>query len=138
MKPIEISPKPSRLLQVMLAGVHLLALLVLALLLWYGVFAGRVAMVLLLLVCANGVFYLLHRECYTASALRVGVNGVLAVHHKAQWLEAEVSPSSVVTPFLIVLRLRVVETRQVIYELILRDAVNAEEFRRLRVWLKWR
>ncbi len=117
---------------------HLLVLWVLAFLLRYQAVNQFFGIGLLLLVCTSLLFYFLRRKSLAADVLRVEVNGSLMVHRNVQWQQVDVLPSSVVTPFLVVLHLRVVETKQVIYELILRDAVDADEFRRLRVWLKWR
>jgi toxin CptA len=54
------------------------------------------------------------------------------------WHEADLLGSSFATPHLTVLNLKPACGRLVKHLVILPDAVNAEDFRRLRVWLKWR
>lgn len=54
------------------------------------------------------------------------------------WQEAVLLGSSFVAPYLTVLNLKPAGGRLVKHLVILPDAVNAEDFRRLRVWLKWR
>jgi len=54
------------------------------------------------------------------------------------WHEAALLGSSFVAPYLTVLNLKPAGGRLVKHLVILPDAVNAEDFRRLRVWLKWR
>lgn len=54
------------------------------------------------------------------------------------WHEATLLGSSFVAPYLTVLNLKPAGGRLVKHLVILPDAVNGEDFRRLRVWLKWR
>jgi toxin CptA len=54
------------------------------------------------------------------------------------WHEAALLGSSFVSPYLTVLNLHSEGGRFARHLVILPDAVNAEDFRRLRVWLKWR
>lgn len=54
------------------------------------------------------------------------------------WLDAEIHASSFVMPFLTVLNFRVAGQRGLRHVLIVPDRVDAESFRRLRVWLRWR
>lgn len=54
------------------------------------------------------------------------------------WHEAALLGSSFVSPYLTVLNLRPVGGRFAQHLVILPDAVDAEDFRLLRVWLKWR
>lgn len=54
------------------------------------------------------------------------------------WQEAELLGSSFVAPYLTVLNLRPLDRRLVRHLVILPDALPSDDFRRLRVWLKWR
>lgn len=54
------------------------------------------------------------------------------------WHEAALLGSSFVAPYLTVLNLKPAGRRFAQHLVILPDAVNVEDFRRLRVWLKWR
>jgi toxin CptA len=53
------------------------------------------------------------------------------------WRVVTVCPGSLVTPWICVLRLRT-DTGHVQNVLILPDSLHADDFRRLRVWLRWR
>lgn len=55
-----------------------------------------------------------------------------------EWHDAALLGSSFVSPNLTVLNLKPVNGRLVKHLAVLPDAVSAEDFRRLRVWLKWR
>lgn len=54
------------------------------------------------------------------------------------WLEAAILPSSFISPYLTVLNLKIEVERRARHVVILPDAMDAEQFRQLRVWLKWR
>jgi len=54
------------------------------------------------------------------------------------WHEAVLLGSSFVAPHLTVLNLKPAGGRLAKHLVILPDAIDAEDFRRLRVWLKWR
>jgi toxin CptA len=54
------------------------------------------------------------------------------------WLGCEVLGSTYVASFLTVLNLRELENNVVRHVIILPDSVDAEDFRRLRVWLRWK
>lgn len=69
----------------------------------------------------------IHPDCRCAAQIRSG-----------EWLEARLLPSSFVAPYLTVLNLRVEGRRFPIHVTILPDAVDAEDFRRLRVRLRWK
>lgn len=69
----------------------------------------------------------LHDDCGCEFQTRAGV-----------WHEAALLGSSFVSPYLAVLNLRPASGRIAKHLVILPDAVDSEDFRRLRVWLKWR
>lgn len=82
-------------------------------------------------------------------ALRVG-NGAVVILRIARdnrfsiglrdgrWLEGEVLGSTTVTAFLTVINLRVSGERRLRSVVILPDCMAPEDYRRLRVWLRWR
>ncbi|MFM9912332.1 MAG: protein YgfX [Methylophilaceae bacterium] len=72
-----------------------------------------------------------------AVALQINVKGALSVQQDGDWLEAKVLGSSLVLPYLTVLNLKLPNGRWPLNVVLLRDSVDAESFRRLRVWLKW-
>ena len=55
-----------------------------------------------------------------------------------EWSDAELQPSTFVSPWLTVLNLRNDGFRRLSHVIILPGRVDAEIFRRLRVWLRWR
>lgn len=55
-----------------------------------------------------------------------------------QWHEGEVLGSTTVTSFLTVINLRVGSQRGIRSIVILPDSMAADDYRRLRVWLRWR
>lgn len=101
------------------------------------------AAVLMPLLVASA-WYTLRRD-----ALRMQPNSLVAVRLHADgryafkvrgetWHQAALLGSSYVSPYLTVLNLRPEGSRFARHLVILPDAINAEDFRRLRVWLKWR
>lgn len=56
---------------------------------------------------------------------------------RGEWLECEVRGDTYVAWFLTVLNLRQIGTGKRLSVAILPDAIDAEDFRRLRVWLRW-
>lgn len=62
--------------------------------------------------------------------------GLLMAEPLADWQPAELLAGSLVLPLCTVLRVRIDgRTRSVV---VLADSLGAEDFRRLRVWLRWR
>jgi toxin CptA len=57
---------------------------------------------------------------------------------QSSWLAVEVRPETVVLPWLVVLRYRCAEGGRTQTAAILPDSLDEDDFRRLRVWLKWR
>lgn len=88
--------------------------------------------------------YYLKRDCFRALprslvALRLQTDCRCDFQTRAgSWHEAVLLGSSFVSPNLTVLNLKPVGGRLAKHLVILPDAVDAEDFRRLRVWLKWR
>ena len=85
----------------------------------------------------------------TRIALRAGNGAVVALRiagdsrfsiglRDGHWLECEVLGSTTVTAFLTVINLRVSGERRMRSVVILPDCMAPEDYRRLRVWLRWR
>jgi toxin CptA len=83
------------------------------------------------------------------TALRLGATAVIALRissdhafsvqtRRGGWHECEVLGSTYVTAFLTVLILRLSGARRVRSVVLMSDSMAAEDFRRLRVWLRWR
>lgn len=57
---------------------------------------------------------------------------------RGEWIESEVLGSTYVTSFLTILNLKVIDSGRTTRAVILPDSLNAEDFRKLRVWLRWK
>ena len=55
-----------------------------------------------------------------------------------EWQPCEILDSTYVTAFLTVVNLRVAQGRRIRSVVILPDCMAADDYRRLRVWLRWR
>ncbi|MCL4471613.1 MAG: hypothetical protein M1547_10960 [Gammaproteobacteria bacterium] len=99
---------------------------------------------MLMPVFAGSAWYHSKRDCFRVSprslvALRLLADCRCDLQTRAgTWHEAELLGSSFVSPYLTVLNLKPAGGRLAKHLVILPDAVDAEDFRRLRVWLKWR
>lgn len=72
------------------------------------------------------------------ATLRCRADGSLALHAGDDWQAVELLPDSLVLAWLAVLRYRRAGGRGTHALVILPDGLAADDFRRLRVWLKWR
>lgn len=70
--------------------------------------------------------------------LRHAEKGDLQLWQDEDWHEMELLDASVVQPWLTVLSLRGRADNRKRHLVILRDSLDADEFRRLRVWVKWK
>ena len=70
--------------------------------------------------------------------LRCEMDGTLLVCKGDGWKAAALLPGAVVSPLMIVLRIRMESRRVAQSFIILTDSLEAEDFRRLRVWLRWK
>jgi toxin CptA len=72
-------------------------------------------------------------------ALRISSDNAFSVQtRRGEWRECEVLGSTYVTAFLTVLNFRVSGARRVRSVVLMSDSMAADDFRRLRVWLRWR
>ena len=136
---LTIKLSPSIWLAGLLTAMHGLALA----LIWLLPFDQwlKIAAVLLLLV---SLIYHVRRD-----AMRTSPNAILALKispecrcsvqvRSGDWFEAQLLPTSFVSPYLTILNLRFDHARLVKHVVILPDAIDAEQFRKLRVLLRWR
>ncbi len=80
----------------------------------------------------------LRRMPWSIDALEVGADNVLRVHLRRDgWREAQVLDSSYVTPWLVVVHLRLEGARLMQPVTIIGDMADRDALRRLRVWMKW-
>jgi len=144
--PIIIRLRSSRRLRVFLTLLHSLA----ALSVWAPELPGLLEWLPLLLDGLIGFSLWRSTRPSGVAALRLDAGAQLAIADASgQWQTCTVLPNSVVLPFLIVLRLRVISdavgeartsTRRPVRSLALpADALmDASQFRTLSVWLRWR
>ena len=133
-----IELRPSRQLAVILGGAHLGAVLALAMLpaaLWLQ--AGAIALLLL------NAAYTIRRHAW-----RRGRTAVTALHftdreqlrvrlHDGIWHTGRMLGSSTVSVLCTVLNIRLTDHRFPLHTVIMNDCIDIEDFRRLRVWLRW-
>lgn len=130
--------RPSRQLALLLGCTHLGALLALAMLpVMFWLQAGGATLLLL-----SAVHSIRHH------ALRRGRNAVVALHfidreqlrvkmHDQTWRTGHVLGSSTVGASLTLLNIAIEGRRLPVHAVLLGDSLSAEDFRRLRVWLRW-
>lgn len=130
--PIHIELRRSRLLSALTGLLHIVAAASLLFLPWPP--APRY---LLLVVVALSAGFALRRSPFVG--LRLLDNGALACRlASGEHLAVAVQPDSVVFSPLIVLRVRDGDTGRRYSLALLPDSMSAEQFRLLRLWLRWR
>jgi toxin CptA len=135
--PLLIVLKPSRLLAAILASAHASAGLVWVILpfpIWFKVIGIAVILV-------AGVFYV-RRYALLSSPTSVRELRLLSDNRleifRGEWRSAESVGEQFVHPWLTIIRCHVKNDRWPISIVIMRDMLNEESFRALRVQLKWR
>jgi|SRR5258705_5285270 toxin CptA len=136
---LRISLRPSRLLAAILLLAHaaaITAVLMVELPRWLKV----VAIALLVAQCVVVV----RRQAFlmgadAATAIEVTSDHRMNVETRSSgWCEYDVLGSTYVTSYLTVLNLRRPGNRMAKHVTLLRDSLNADDFRKLRVWLRWK
>ena len=139
METLTIAVGPSRRLAGLLVGMHGFA----AALLWLAPLPHWLA-ALLMPVFLGSTWHTMRRDGFRSlqhSLVGLRFDADCRCEFQARtgaWHEAALLGSSFVAPYLTVLNLKPAGGRLVKHLVILPDAVNTEDFRRLRVWLKWR
>lgn len=136
--PFTIALKPSPRLAWLLALAHFMGCVIVVILdvpLW-------VAIPLVSGLIAHGAGQVLRVALLRAGdsvvELKAGHPGDLPFRTRnGEWHDAQLLGSSYVSPQLTVLNLKLTGARGVRHAVIAADAVDPEEFRRLRVWLRW-
>ncbi|WP_371257735.1 protein YgfX [Sulfuricella sp. T08] len=139
METLTITVGPSRRLAGLLVGMHGFS----AAMFWLAPLPQWIV-VLLMPVFLGSAWHTLRRDSFrtlqnSLVALRLDTDCSCEFQTRAgAWHEADLLGSSFVAPYLTVLNLKPESGRLVKHLVILPDAIHAEDFRRLRVWLKWR
>ena len=72
-------------------------------------------------------------------AVEINSDNVLAVQlRRGGWRECDVLGSTYVASFLVILNLRETLSRNARRIMVLPDSMSADDFRQLRVWLRWK
>lgn len=139
MNTLTVAAGPSRRLAGLIAGMHVLA----AAMFWLVPVPQWLAASLMPAFVGSAA-HALRRDAFrtlrhSLIAVRLDADCRCAFQTRAgAWHDAALLGSSFVSPYLTVLNLRPAGGRRTKHLVLLPDAVNAEDFRRLRVWLKWR
>ena len=101
-----------------------------------------VEQVLLIVVLLGSMIYYLLRDAFlrldhSYVAIKLDASQVVLVNRKGEELSGEVQKSSIVTPHVVLLNIRIPKQRWHSNVIILSDSMDAESFRQLRVSLKW-
>jgi toxin CptA len=128
----------SRTLGALLVGAHLASLA----LLWITPLPSGVQFAASLLLLASGLFYL-RRDCLLLApgsivSLRFDQEGACSYQARGgEWFEATLLGSSLVTPWLSVLNFKPETSRGMRSVVLFPDSIDAEDYRKLRVLLRW-
>ena len=131
--------RPSRFLAVVLALAHGAAIAVVMMVdlpPWAKFIAAAILLVHLLVVVGHQALLL---GADAAMAIEISSDNKVSVQTRADgWSEYEVLGSTYAMPWLTVLNLQQSDSGLVRRVTILPDSLHADEFRRLRVWLRWK
>ncbi len=81
--------------------------------------------------------HFLRNSRHAVLSLKITRDGLQVETRSGGWLRAEILGSSFVTPWLTVLNLRFPHCRLPVNVVLLPDMLGPDDFRRVRVWLKW-
>ncbi len=129
--PFILTIDDSRQLRLFLAAVHLSCA--------FGIFLAAIDPA----IQWSGLVLLIFSSFYywrpgAATRLRCGAEGTLEIWRDEQWREAKLASSSVILPSCTLLLMRIENTRLNLSLVLLADSLPPDDFRRLRVWLRWR
>lgn len=136
---LSITLRPSCLLGLLLVAMHALALLSA-----WQVPLALVAKIGVAALLASSLALSLRQHVWRAgkrSVRAIRLTGECDLSLQGQdgaWLEAAILPSSFISPYLTVLNLQLEGERRARHVIILPDAMDSEQFRQLRVWLRWK
>ena len=135
---LKINLRPSWILAAILAVAHgaaIAAVVVVEMPLW-------LTFVVMVALIANLSLELRHaslRMPDAAVAIEISSDNVFSVQtRRGEWLEYEVLGNTYVLSFLAILNLKQTDNGAAKRIVILPDSIAAEDFRKLRVWLRWK
>lgn len=129
---------PSVRLAVLLCATHFAA----AVAVWWTPMPVWPQTALVIAIAASLVYYLARNAALHAPeaivALEIKGDGAVAFQtRRGEWLHCELLPSSFVSRNLTIVNLRPHGRRYARHVILVPDNVDARDFRRLRVWLRW-
>jgi hypothetical protein len=134
--PLKLDFKPSHRLAVLLAAGHGLALA--AAWLSLGGWAGTLAAIAILISLAHGVARSLHRSGASTVSLELHEDGRASWRDRSgPWHDGRLGRHHFVSSALVVLELEP-GGRGRKWLVLMGDSTSSEDFRRLKVWLRWR
>lgn len=136
---LKISLRPSWLLAGILLLAHGAAIAMVLLVnfpLWLNLIATALLIVNLTMVVR---LYALLLAPGAAVAIEISSDNNLGIQTRAlEWCDYDVLGSTYVMPYLAILNLRQCESHATKWIALLPDSLHAEDFRKLRVWLRWK
>lgn len=134
----QIPVTPSVRLAVLLCAAHIAA----AGAAWAVPIPVEVKAIFTVAVTLSLIFYLARDAALHAAnavvALEIREEGGISFQtRRGEWHDCELLPSSFVSHHLTIVNLRPHGQRRVRYVILMSDNVDARDFRRLRVWLRW-
>ena len=136
---MKITLRPSRILTAILVLAHGAAIAIVALAgmpLWLELIAIAVLVASLIFDVRQTA---LLRAPNALITLEIASDDKLSIQtRRGEWIECEVLGSTYVTSFLTILNLKVIDSGRNTRAVILSDSLDAEDFRKLRVWLRWK
>lgn len=134
-----ISVGPSALIAVAVSAVHLAAACMVWLVpvpvLWQAVLTLAIAVSLIYFMARDAALHA--ASSIVALELREG-GGIACRTRAGEWLECDLLDSSYVSPRVTVVNLRPRGWRRYRRVILVPDNVDSRDFRRLRMWLRWR
>lgn len=135
---LSIHRQPSHRLAVILSLVHLVA----AGSLWPLALSWSSKMIIVVVLVISLIHYLRQDALLTANNAVVALElsdemQCMLITYSGKSIACAVLGSTFVAPYLVILNLKPVEKFFMCSVVILSDSIDAEEFRQLRVWLRW-
>ncbi|QOJ08495.1 protein YgfX [Nitrosomonas sp. H1_AOB3] len=139
MNELSIQLQPSSRLAVLLSLAHCTAAGV-----FWPLALPVVVKLIITLLLAGSLYYYLRRYAWLTSPRSIvalhltGRNSCRMKAHADEYIDTVVDTSTFVAPYMTVLCLRKERTKHYYTVVILPDSIDANSFRRLRVWLRWK
>ena len=135
---LKISLHPSRTLIVVISAGHFLALT----LVWPLALPLSIKLALCAVLTASYLFYLWQQRAQNSRViqqLKLRSEGDAKLQTRGgEWVVGKILATSYVSPYLTILNIKLTTRRFATHLVLFPDAIDAEDYRKLRVWLKWK